>query len=113
MFGMEELTHRSSDTRSPLSTARESDLGHTTARAQMTSRLASYRSYVSQDSVQDENAALAPSDTRRLLVRSLLAVFPVSQADRGFVRDCAQARPLVARPLVARLRAANAESAIF
>lgn len=93
VLGNEELTHRSSETRSPLSTARDSDIGPGTARAQMTSRLASYRSYASQDSGAGVDAPARSTDGKLLILRSLLAVSPVIQGHSDFMISCAKVPP--------------------
>ena len=94
LFGNEELSHRSEDTRSPLSSARDSDLGgHSTARAQVTSRLASYRSYVSQgESAQDDAATLGGGATtaKHQILRSLLALAPVAGESHEDARATAE-----------------------
>ena len=106
LFGNEELSHRSEDTRSPLSSARDSDLGgHSTARAQVTSRLASYRSYVSQgESAQDDAATLGGGATtaKHQILRSLLALAPVTGEGHEDARATAEVRsPQLCRHLPA------------
>lgn len=83
--------------RSPLSSARP-DGGHG-ARTPVSSRLASYRSYISRDSLLSElniigvaipAEASGPGRVKQLILSSLLAVAPLTSDEARDAEECAK-----------------------
>lgn len=74
-----------------MSSARDSEFGQTAPgeRVPTTSRLASHRSYVSRDSALDDPPG-DPIDPKELLLRSLLALAPVTDEGGEDALQCAQ-----------------------
>jgi hypothetical protein len=94
-----DITERSSEARSPISSARDTEFGQTATgereRAPTTSRLASHRSYVSRDSAFDDHRC-EPVDPKELILRSLLALAPVTYDGGGEdTLQCSQVHPLI------------------